>query len=459
MSAAPITAPTETTPTVRANSAPAAGDAALFQLLLGATSESASTQPIIAPPSTNAPTAASPIGVLTLQTEPGAAFEAPAAVLGEEAKGAVTSPADPAALPVSTTPSATTPETPLQQPLVVPPQTSAPQQAAATQVAPPQDTPTPAQTAPQQTAVAQPTQSKNAQPKKPQAEADASTVSEETPAEQPKTEAAPNADAPPQPGVTLPTALAAQAIAPQLQSAPQRAAAPAAEQSETPIDGAAPIKFAGPAKKGATATAANASGPTPNAGPVAMNANNAERGAAAPLADTMTSAPAVLAPANTSAQPAAADSAAQTAAARPALQSPAAMSLAQQIVRRFDGQSISFQMRMDPPELGKVEVRMTVDRNKKVTASVSADNPQALTELRASARELERALNEAGLDLAQDGLSFNLHDNGDAQRGDYAGASASAAASSADEDFAALTPAARPFGMERWGGGGVDVWA
>jgi len=246
--------------------------------------------------------------------------------------------------------------------------------------------------------------------------------------------------------------------------APQAApvAAPAnavAEPGEAPIDGAAPIKFAGgPKKTGAPAAAANVNAASQGPNPVAVNANGGERVAATPIVDTMAPGAPALTPAATSAQPTAADSAAQ--AARPALQSPAAMSVAQQIVRRFDGQSTSFQMRMDPPELGKVEVRLTVDRNKKVTASVSADSPQTLTELRASARDLERALNEAGLDLAQDGLSFDLKDDRPAQGGDYASAAAGGAASREDDDITtSISPAARPFGMERWGGGGVDVWA
>lgn len=442
MSAAPITAPTETTPIARAaNGAPAtattSADAALFQLLLGNTDSGAAMQPTAATPiSATAPVTSSPLGVLALQTEPDAAPEATQqAATGVETSESIAAPTAPLATPEAT-PTVQTPAPPSGE-------------IAAQQTTPQSVAQQPAQT---QTAQTQITNTKSAEPK-----SAAPTNSEETPADQTKAEAAPPADAPAQPAAILPTALAAQAIAPQ--PAPVKAAPAATEPSEAPVDGAAPVKFAGgPKKAGAPAAAPNGNTGSPGPNPVAVNTTGGERVAATPIADTMAPGTPAMAPPATSAQATTTDTATQ-AAARPALQSPAAMSVAQQIVRRFDGQSTSFQMRMDPPELGKVEVRLNVDRNKKVTASVSADNPQTLTELRASARDLERALNEAGLDLAQNGLSFDLKDERPAQGGDYAGA-ASGSPSNEDDNIGALvTPAARPFGMERWGGGGVDVWA
>jgi flagellar hook-length control protein FliK len=84
--------------------------------------------------------------------------------------------------------------------------------------------------------------------------------------------------------------------------------------------------------------------------------------------------------------------------------------LAATMMRRLESGSKQFSMRLDPPELGQVEVKLTVDADKKVRAVVSADRPEALADLVRSARELTRALLDAGLDLEDNGLTFTLND-------------------------------------------------
>jgi flagellar hook-length control protein FliK len=84
--------------------------------------------------------------------------------------------------------------------------------------------------------------------------------------------------------------------------------------------------------------------------------------------------------------------------------------LAATMMRRLESGSKQFSMRLDPPELGQVEVKLTVDADKKVRAVVSADRPEALADLVRSARELTRALHDAGLDLEDNGLTFTLND-------------------------------------------------
>jgi flagellar hook-length control protein FliK len=84
--------------------------------------------------------------------------------------------------------------------------------------------------------------------------------------------------------------------------------------------------------------------------------------------------------------------------------------LAATMMRRLDSGSKQFSMRLDPPELGQVEVKLTVDADKKVRAVVSADRPEALADLVRSARELTRALHDAGLNLEENGLTFTLND-------------------------------------------------
>lgn len=84
--------------------------------------------------------------------------------------------------------------------------------------------------------------------------------------------------------------------------------------------------------------------------------------------------------------------------------------LAATMMRRLESGSKQFTMRLDPPELGQVEVRLTVAADKKVRAVISADRPEALVDLVRSARELTRALHEAGLDLEENGLTFQMND-------------------------------------------------
>ena len=138
---------------------------------------------------------------------------------------------------------------------------------------------------------------------------------------------------------------------------------------------------------------------------------------------------------------------------------PASTQVAQEIVRRFDGGNTKFELRLDPPELGRVEVRLEVTRDHKVTAVVAADSPQALTELARHARELEQSLQSAGLELTDNGLSFDLRQSredgqesgGESGRGGNSG--------SDDETLEQATPLARPIGLERWRGVRVDVMA
>ncbi|MFM1976335.1 MAG: hypothetical protein RL145_1181, partial [Pseudomonadota bacterium] len=90
--------------------------------------------------------------------------------------------------------------------------------------------------------------------------------------------------------------------------------------------------------------------------------------------------------------------------------------LAAAMMRRISNGLKEFTLRLDPPELGRVDVRLTVGADKKVRAVVSTDRPEALKDLALSARDLTRALQEAGLDLEENGLSFSMNDQGSSQQ-------------------------------------------
>jgi len=82
--------------------------------------------------------------------------------------------------------------------------------------------------------------------------------------------------------------------------------------------------------------------------------------------------------------------------------------LAVDIVAKSLGGAKQFDIRLDPPELGRVEVRLSIDATGKASAHLSADQPQTLTLLQKDASVLTRALRDAGLDVSQNGLNFSL---------------------------------------------------
>jgi hypothetical protein len=101
-------------------------------------------------------------------------------------------------------------------------------------------------------------------------------------------------------------------------------------------------------------------------------------------------------------------------------------------------------------------VRLDVSRDHRVTAVVAADNPQALAELSRHARELEQMLQSSGLELADNGLSFDLR-QGDENAKNSDGAESANGPISAAAEAEAPNPSARPLGYERWRGVRVDL--
>jgi flagellar hook-length control protein FliK len=82
---------------------------------------------------------------------------------------------------------------------------------------------------------------------------------------------------------------------------------------------------------------------------------------------------------------------------------------------------------LHPVELGRVEVKLDIDKDKNVIATIVVDRPATLDLLRNDAKALERALQDAGLQTDSGSLSFNLRDSngqdGGAQNGSGTGGS------------------------------------
>ena len=85
-----------------------------------------------------------------------------------------------------------------------------------------------------------------------------------------------------------------------------------------------------------------------------------------------------------------------------------------------------FEIRLDPPELGRIEVRLDVDHDGQVTSHLIAHRADTLDLLRRDAAGLQRALQDAGLKTADNGLQFSLHDQSTGRQQDAAGSPAAA---------------------------------
>ena len=91
--------------------------------------------------------------------------------------------------------------------------------------------------------------------------------------------------------------------------------------------------------------------------------------------------------------------------------------LAVQIARQFEAGASRFKIRLDPPELGRVDVRLEIGDDGIVRAHMSADRPETLDLLQRDAKALERALQNLGLNRDGEMLDFSLRQDGGKGRG------------------------------------------
>ncbi|UJW87213.1 flagellar hook-length control protein FliK [Devosia sp. SL43] len=82
--------------------------------------------------------------------------------------------------------------------------------------------------------------------------------------------------------------------------------------------------------------------------------------------------------------------------------------LAFELVRQVNDGNTRFQMRLDPPELGKIDVRLDIDAAGQVSAKLIVERAETLDLMQRDQRGLERALQQAGLDSAKTNLEFSL---------------------------------------------------
>jgi chemotaxis protein MotD len=130
--------------------------------------------------------------------------------------------------------------------------------------------------------------------------------------------------------------------------------------------------------------------------------------------------------------------------------------LALEIAARFQSGSSRFEIRLDPPELGRVDVRLDVDRHGQVTSRLVVEKAETLDLLRRDAPELERALQQAGLKTGDNGLQFSLRDQAFGGRAQESNGN-SARLVVHDPEMAPVETAASGYGRSLSLGTGIDI--
>ena len=233
----------------------------------------------------------------------------------------------------------------------------------------------------------------------------------------------------------------------------------------TPKDAGLPdlaaAKAATPAQGPAPATPTAPAAPTPAVKPeapadaaVSSDGSGALKIAAEAIQNLATHAPAAPLGVTHVQSTAAAHAAA---AAAPAQPNPAAIpvtGLAVEIATQAFAGKQRFEIRLDPPELGRIDVRLEIDRDGNVSSKLVVERSETLDMLRRDAPQLERALQQAGLKTSDNALEFSLRQH-TAERDNHA--SSRGGADEADDEVAAIDTAHVNYGRRLTLGGGIDI--
>ncbi|WP_456636074.1 flagellar hook-length control protein FliK [Bradyrhizobium sp. USDA 10063] len=132
--------------------------------------------------------------------------------------------------------------------------------------------------------------------------------------------------------------------------------------------------------------------------------------------------------------------------------------LAMEIAASAKNGKSRFEIRLDPPELGRIDVRIHVDNNGQVTSHLTVERPETLQMLRQDANQLQRALDNAGLSTGNSGLQFSLRDQSSSGQngGNQSNPNAHRLIVS-EEDSVPATVAGRSYGRMLGASGGVDI--
>ena len=87
-----------------------------------------------------------------------------------------------------------------------------------------------------------------------------------------------------------------------------------------------------------------------------------------------------------------------------------AKDIAVQIAKHLSGGVNRFEIRITPPELGRIEVKLEIAESGRISAHLVADKPETLDLLQKDRATLEKALAEAGLNADESSLEFSMRE-------------------------------------------------
>jgi chemotaxis protein MotD len=135
-----------------------------------------------------------------------------------------------------------------------------------------------------------------------------------------------------------------------------------------------------------------------------------------------------------------------------------ASSIAVEIVSRMRDGMRRFDIRLDPPELGRIDVRLEMDRHGNVTTKLTLDKPETLDLMQRDARGLERALQQAGLKTDGGGLEFSLRSHADNQSAhDQSGRGSHAPDAKPGDESARIEVVLEGYRSAAFARGGIDI--
>lgn len=82
-----------------------------------------------------------------------------------------------------------------------------------------------------------------------------------------------------------------------------------------------------------------------------------------------------------------------------------------EVARQFGAGNTKFQIRLDPADLGRIDVKLDLDKNGTVNAHMVVERPETLDLMLRDQRALQQALQQAGLDGGKTSLEFSLRQN------------------------------------------------
>jgi flagellar hook-length control protein FliK len=147
--------------------------------------------------------------------------------------------------------------------------------------------------------------------------------------------------------------------------------------------------------------------------------------------------------------------------AAPATGAPVPVSgLAVEIAASVQSGKTRFELRLDPADLGRIDVRIDIDRSGQVTSHLTVEKPETLSMLRQDAPQLQQALNDAGLKSGSNGLQFSLRDQSASGQQNWQNNNQSSNAQRlvvSEDTNASASLAGQSYGRTASASGGVDI--